>query len=135
LFPTFFSFLFSVSASPKQPSARKTSHPLNWHPSKACGPPRSQVERLVAAHIVRRNKALDEVSAAIARDRVARNMEVTCDRRETGSPTGWRHPPIENICFEKYPIPERAAEALCPQPISPKNPLSAQPFNGATIQL
>ena len=56
--------------------------------AKLSPPPRSQVEHLVAAHIVRRNKVLDEVSTAIARDRVARNAEVTCDRREAGSPTG-----------------------------------------------
>ena len=44
--------------------------------AKLSPPPRSQVEHLVPAHIVRRNKVLDEVSTAIPRDRVARNARV-----------------------------------------------------------
>ena len=51
--------------------------------AKLSPPPRSQVEHLVPAHIVRRNKVLDEVSTAIPRDRVARNVEVTCERERT----------------------------------------------------
>ena len=74
--------------------------------AKLSPPPRSQVEHLVPAHIVRRNKVLDEVSTAIPRDRVARNAEVTCDRRETGSPTGCRNPSLEIIRQGKYPIPQ-----------------------------
>jgi len=52
--------------------------------AKLSPPPRSQAEPLVPAHIVRRDKVPDEVSTAIPRDRVARNMEVTCERSESG---------------------------------------------------
>ena len=48
--------------------------------AKLSPPPRSKVEHLVAAHIVRRNKVLDEVSTAIARDRVVCNERLTCGR-------------------------------------------------------
>ena len=57
--------------------------------AKLSPPPRSQVEHLVPAHIVRRNKVLDEVSTAIPRDRVARNIELTSDRRESGAAAYW----------------------------------------------
>ena len=59
--------------------------------------PRSQVQHLVAAHIVRRNKVLDEVSTAIARDRVARNAELTC--------VGWRV-----FCSRKKPDDRRQVQ-------------------------
>ena len=44
--------------------------------AKLSPPPRSQVKHLVPAHIVRRNKVLDEVSTAIPRDRDARNATI-----------------------------------------------------------
>ena len=67
--------------------------------AKLSPPPRSQVEHLVPAHIVRRNKVLDEVSTAIPRDRVARNAEVTCERERDrltdwlALSIVWKHPP------------------------------------------
>ncbi|MBF0546729.1 MAG: hypothetical protein HQM08_19940 [Candidatus Riflebacteria bacterium] len=42
---------------------------------------RSQVNCLVLAHIVRQIKAIDEVIAAILRDRVAQNVQFTCEVR------------------------------------------------------
>jgi len=56
--------------------------------AKLSPPPRSQVEHLVAADIVRRNKVLEEVSTAIARDRVARNGPVQRRRGATAAATG-----------------------------------------------
>ena len=44
--------------------------------------PRSQVNCLVLAHIGRQIKVIDEVIAAILRDRVAQNMELTSNRHE-----------------------------------------------------
>ena len=83
--------------------------------AKLSPPPRSQVEHLVPAHIVRRNKVLDEVSTAIPRDRVARNAEVTCERERDRltdwllQSLAWKHPG-KKISHSS----ERASKPLCP---------------------
>ncbi|MBF0548257.1 MAG: hypothetical protein HQM08_27720 [Candidatus Riflebacteria bacterium] len=62
---------------------------------------------------MRQIKAIDEVIAAILRDRVAQNAELTCDRRESGSVTGCRNPSLENSQHEKnYPLIARPTPFL-----------------------
>ena len=52
------------------------------------------------------------------------NAELTCDRRESGSVTGWRYPWLENVRIRKYPIHRTRIQTSFPKLISPKNRLS-----------